>query len=63
MRGVSLTIGLLKISAAVSRSFGSCRSIFLTKSLALLDIEGQGSDAKSIWPRKTASNMPSSFSG
>lgn len=54
---------LLKISAAVRRSFGSCRSIFLTKSFAPLDIEGQGSEVKSMWPRKTASNMPSSFSG
>ena len=54
---------LLKISAAVRRSFGSCRSIFLTKSFAPLDIEGQGSEEKSMWPRKTASNMPSSFSG
>jgi hypothetical protein len=57
------TANLLKISAAVKRSFGSCCSIFLTKSFAPLDIEGQGSEVKSIWPRKTASNMPSSFSG
>uniref|UniRef100_A0A0A9BDB4 Calcium-dependent protein kinase, isoform 2 n=1 Tax=Arundo donax TaxID=35708 RepID=A0A0A9BDB4_ARUDO len=44
----SLIHGWFKISAAVSRSFGSCRSIFLTKSFALFDIEGQGSDEKSI---------------
>jgi hypothetical protein len=54
---------LLKISAAVSRSLGSCRSILLTKSFALLEIDGQGSDEKSIWPLRTASNIPSSFSG
>jgi hypothetical protein len=39
---------LLKISAAVRRSFGSGRSIFLTKSFAPLDIEGQGSEEKSM---------------
>lgn len=39
---------LLKISAAVRRSFGSGRSIFLTKSFAPLDIEGQGSEVKSM---------------
>jgi hypothetical protein len=39
---------LLKISAAVKRSLGSCRSIFFTKSFAPLDIEGHGSDEKSM---------------
>lgn len=55
-------VDLLKISAEVRRSFGSCRNIFLTKSFAPLDIEGQGSDEKSMWPRNTASNIPSSLS-
>ena len=55
-------LNLLRTSTAESLCLGSARNIFLTRSLALLDMEGQGSDAKSIWPRRIASNIPCSFS-
>lgn len=53
---------LLRASMADNRSLGSeCKS-FLIRSLAPLDMEGQGSDEKSICPRRTASKIPWSFS-
>lgn len=53
---------LLRASMDDNRSLGSeCKS-FLTRSLALLDMEGHGSDEKSICPRRTASKIPWSFS-
>ena len=62
LNGLLTICGLLRISTAVSLSFGSCRSIFFTSSFAPLDMEGQGSDEKSTCPRRTASNIPCSFS-
>lgn len=47
---------------AVNRLLGSRTSIFLTKSFALSEIEGQGSEEKSRSPRRTCSNIPCSFS-
>lgn len=51
-----------RTSWAVRRFFGSLTSIFLTKSFALSDIEGHGSDTKSRSPFKTCSNIPCSVS-
>nr|GLL27633.1 uncharacterized protein LOC112999966 [Ipomoea trifida] len=56
------SLNLLRTSVAESLSLGSKRSIFLTRSLALLDIDGQGSEEKSRCPRRTASKIPCSFS-
>lgn len=55
-------VSLPSTSAAVIRFLGSCVNILLTRSLALLEMEGHGSDAKSISPRNTSSNIPFSFS-
>jgi hypothetical protein len=49
-------------SCAVIRFLGSLTSIFLTKSIALSDILGQGSDEKSRSPCKTSSNISCSVS-
>ena len=51
-----------KTSCAVSRLLGSRTSIFLTKSFALSDILGQGSEVKSRSPCRTCSNIPCSDS-
>lgn len=53
---------LHKTSWAVNRFFGSLTSIFLTRSFALSDILGHGSDTKSSSPFKTCSNIPCSVS-
>lgn len=48
--------------AAVIRFFGSLVSIFCTRSLALLDTDGQGLLSKSMVPLSMASNIPFSVS-
>jgi len=53
---------LHKTSCAVIRFLGSLTSIFLTKSFALSETLGQGSDEKSRSPRKTSSNISCSVS-
>lgn len=49
-------------SAAVIRVLGSLANIFLIKSFALSDIEGQGEDSRSNCPSSTASNIVFSVS-
>lgn len=51
-----------KTSCAVSRLLGSRTSIFRTKSFALSEILGQGSESKSRSPCRTCSNIPCSVS-
>jgi hypothetical protein len=53
---------LHRASCAVNLFLGSRFNIFLTKSLALLDILGQGSDEKSRSPFRICSNIPCSDS-
>lgn len=53
---------LQRTSWAVNRFLGSLTSIFLTKSFALSDIAGQGSDTKSSSPFTICSNIPCSVS-
>ena len=53
---------LRRASCAVNLFLGSRFSIFLTKSFALSEILGQGSDEKSSSPFRTWSNIPCSVS-
>lgn len=53
---------ILRTWDAESLCLGSEFNIFLTRSLAPLEIEGQGSEEKSMWPRKIELNIPVSDS-
>ena len=53
---------ILRTLFADSLCLGSCFSIFFTRSLAALEMWGQGALSKSTCPRRTASKMPCSFS-
>lgn len=55
-------VNLQRTSWAVNRFLGSLTSILLTRSFALSDILGHGSDTKSSSPFKTCSNIPCSVS-
>lgn len=54
---VTITHECFKISSVGGWCFGSVNDIFLTKSFALLDIEGQGLDKESLSPRNIAANI------
>jgi len=62
LNGITVQRNLRRTSKAVNRLLGSLTSIFLTKSFALSEILGHGSDEKSRSLFKMASNISCSDS-